>query len=58
MSAEEYERLSGKIAVLKDVANEYPFKTIENIIMQMEATKKEVCNDGQSVSEKRKTKRT
>ena len=40
----EYARLVAKIAVLKDVAREYPGKTIENIIAQMEARRKEVVN--------------
>ena len=38
----EYARLVAKIAVLKEVAEEYPGKTIENIIVQMEARWKEV----------------
>ena len=37
----EYIRLVAKIAVLKEVAEEYPGKTIENIIQQMEARRKE-----------------
>ena len=37
----EYIRLVAKIAVLKEVAEEYPGKTIENIIAQMEARRKE-----------------
>ena len=40
----EYIRLVAKIAVLKEVAEEYPGKTIENIIAQMEARRKEVEN--------------
>ena len=40
----EYTRLVAQIAVLKEVADEYPGKTIENIIVQMEARKKEVGN--------------
>ena len=40
----EYIRLVAKIAVLKEVAEEYPGKTIENIIVQMEARNKEVEN--------------
>ena len=40
----EYARLIAKIAVLKEVAEEYPGKTIENIIAQLEARKKEVEN--------------
>ena len=44
MTVAEYARLVAKIAVLKDVAREYPGKTIENIIAQMEARRKEVVN--------------
>ena len=33
-----------RIAVLKEIAAEYPGKTIENIIAQMEARRKEVLN--------------
>ena len=44
MTVEEYIRLVAKIAVLKEVAIEYPAKTIENIITQMEARKKEIGN--------------
>ena len=44
MTIAEYIRLVAKIAVLKEVAEEYHGKTIENIIMQMEARKKEVGN--------------
>ena len=44
MTVGEYIRLVAKIAVLKDVAEEYPGKTIENIILQMEAVKKEICD--------------
>ena len=40
----EYARLVAKIAVLKEIAEEYPGKTIENIIVQMEARNKEVEN--------------
>ena len=38
----EYARLVAKIAVLKEVAEEYPGKTIENIIAQLEARRKEL----------------
>ena len=38
----EYIKLLMQIATLKNVAAEYPGKTIENIIGQMEARKKEV----------------
>ena len=39
MTVAEYIRLVAKIAVLKEVAEEYPGKNIENIIVQMEAVK-------------------
>ena len=42
MTVAEYIRLVAQIAILKEVAAEYPGKTIENIIAQMEARKKEV----------------
>ena len=44
MTTPEYLRLSVHIAMLEDVAEEYPGKTIENIIAQMEARRKEVLN--------------
>ena len=37
----DYARLVAKIAMLKEVAAEYPGKTIENIIVQMEARRTE-----------------
>ena len=40
----EYIKLLMQIATLKNVAEEYPGKTIENIIVQMEARNKEVEN--------------
>ena len=40
----EYIKLLMQIATLKNVAAEYPGKTIENIIAQMEARRKEVVN--------------
>ena len=40
----EYITLLMQIATLKNVAAEYPGKTIENIIAQMEARRKEVVN--------------
>ena len=40
----EYIKLLMQIATLKNVAAEYPDKTIENIIAQMEARRKEVVN--------------
>ena len=44
MTTPEYARLEAQIAVLKEVAEEYPGKTIENIIAQMEARRKEIGN--------------
>ena len=44
MTKEDYLRLSVHIAMLEDIAEEYPGKTIENIIAQMEARRKEVAN--------------
>ena len=38
----EYIRLVAQIAVLREIAEEYSGKTIDNIIVQMEARKKEV----------------
>ena len=38
-------RFFAKINILKEVAEEYPGKTIENIIVQMEARKKELINN-------------
>ena len=42
MTAAEYIRLVAQIAVLKELAVDYPGKTIENIIVQMEARRKEM----------------
>ena len=42
MTVGEYIRLVAKIAVLKEIAEEYPGKTIENIIAQLEARRKEL----------------
>ena len=44
MTVGEYIRLKAQVAVLKEVAEEYPGKTIENIIVQMEARRKEIGN--------------
>ena len=41
MTVSEYTRLIAQIAILQEVAEEYPGKTIENIIAQMEARRKE-----------------
>lgn len=44
MTVAEYIRLVAQIAILKEVAEEYPGKTIENIIVQMEARRNEIGN--------------
>ena len=41
----DYIRLTAQIAVLKEIAIDYSGKTIDNIIQQLEAIKKEVEND-------------
>ena len=47
MTVAEYTRLIVQIAVLKEVAMEYPAKKIENIIAQMEARRKEIGNSAE-----------
>ena len=42
MEVHEQMRIVAKIAVLKEVAADYPGKTIENIIAQLEARSKEL----------------
>ena len=44
MTQSEYARLVAQISVLREIAEEYPGKTIDNIIVQMEAREKEVGN--------------
>ena len=44
MTVAEYTRLVAQIAVLKEIAMEYPAKTIDGIIVQLEAKKKEIGN--------------
>ena len=44
MTQGDHIRLTAQIAVLKEIAEEYSGKTIDNIIVQMEARKKEVDN--------------
>ena len=44
MTVAEYTRLVAQIAVLKEIAMEYSSKTIDNIIVQMEAVRKEIGN--------------
>ena len=41
MTQGDYNRLTSQIGVLKEVAEDYPGKTIDNIIQQMEARVKE-----------------
>ena len=45
MEQADYIRLTAQIAVLKEIAVDYSGKTINNIIQQLEAIKKEVEND-------------
>ena len=47
MITSEYARLEAQIAVLREVAEEYPGKTIENIIVQLEAGRKEIGNSAE-----------
>ena len=41
----DYIRLTAMIAVLKEIALDYGGKTIDNIIQQLEAIKKEVTDE-------------
>ena len=45
MTQGDYIRLTAQIAVLKEIAMEYSGKTIDNIIVQMEARQKEVVEN-------------
>jgi hypothetical protein len=45
MEYADYIRLTAQIAVLKEIAVDYSGKTIDNIIQQLEAIKKEVENE-------------
>ena len=47
MTMAEYTRLVAQIAVLKEVAREYPTNTIDNIIVQMEARRNEIGNSAE-----------
>lgn len=42
MTVRDYIRLEAQVAVLREIAMDYPGKTIENVIVQMEAKLKEV----------------
>ena len=44
MDGKEYMRLQNQLATLNEVADEYPGKTIENIIVQIRSRLKEVKN--------------
>ena len=44
MNDREWLELQKQLNVLKEVSEEYPGKTIENIIAQLEARRKEVVN--------------
>ena len=44
MTQGEYTRLAAQIVVLKEIAAEYSGKTIDNIIVQMEARRKGIGN--------------
>ena len=41
----EYARLNAKIALLKEIAIDYSGKTIDNVIQQLEAIRKDVSNN-------------
>ena len=47
MAMAEYTRIVAQVAILKEVAMEYPAKKIENIIAQMEARRKEIGNSAE-----------
>lgn len=49
MTTGEYARLNAKIATLKEIAIDYSGKTIDNVIQQLEAIRKEVSNDRDDV---------
>lgn len=42
MKTKDYQRLREDIALLEDIATEYPGKTIDNIIVQMKARRSEL----------------
>ena len=42
MTVREYIRLKAQVAVLREIAMDYPGKTIENVIVQIEARLKEL----------------
>lgn len=42
MDKNEYRKLHDQLCTLKEIAEEYPCKTIENIIVQLESRLKEM----------------
>ena len=50
MTQGDYIRLVAQIAVLREIVMEYSGKTIDNIIVQMEARRKDVENHPETVS--------
>lgn len=44
-SAYTYNRLKAQLAVLLDVQEEYPYKTIDNIILQIKSRIKAIENE-------------
>ena len=44
MTVAGYTRLIAQIAVLKEIAMQYPTKTIDNIVVHMEAIRNEIGN--------------
>ena len=44
MTVAEYTRLVEQMAVLKEVAMQYPTKTVDNIIVKMEARRNKIGN--------------
>ena len=44
MTIGNYIRLKAQVAVLREITMDYPGKTIENIIVQMEARRNEIGN--------------
>ena len=51
MKQADYIRLTAQIPVLKEIAVDYSGKTIDNIIQQLEAIKKEVKNEDKKSKE-------
>ena len=45
MKQADYIRLTAQIVVLKEIAVDYSGKTIDNIIQQLEAIRKEVADE-------------